>query len=295
VSSDRSDAARHATAAALLVASRLSGSLLESLPPDVRPADELTGYAVQRCAHALLGQAGFGRQVGWKIGCTTAVMQAYLGVPGPCAGGMFQANTWRGHHHFKTNHFKTDHFKTDHFKTGRARRFGAECEIAIRLAVDLPPRSTQYRPADVARSVAASMAAIEVVEDRYVDYGKLDTPTLIADDFFHLSCVLGPEVEEFDPEDLGSTSATMFVNGEPVGSGRGYEIMGDPLAALTWLANSCASRGTHLLAGDIVLLGSVVRTHWVVDDAAITAVNDKLGEVRASFAPPQTQRSPETS
>jgi 2-keto-4-pentenoate hydratase len=270
VSTDPTDAAFRASAAALLVASRLSGPLLESLPVDLRPADELAGYAVQRCAHALLGQAGFGRQVGWKIGCTTAAMQEYLGVPGPSAGGMFQATTWRGQHHFQA---------------ARARRLGAECEIAVRLAVDLPPRSTPYNQADAAGSVAASMAAIEVVEDRYVDYAKLDTPTLIADDFFHHSCVLGPEIEEFDPKGLGSTSATMFVNGEPVGHGRGYDIMGDPLSALTWLANSCAFWGTPLLAGDIVLLGSVVRTHWVVDDAAITAVNDKLGEVRASFAP----------
>jgi hypothetical protein len=30
-----------------------------------------------------------------------------------------------------------------------------------------------------------------VVQDRYVDYPSLDTPTLIADDFFHHACVLG--------------------------------------------------------------------------------------------------------
>jgi len=270
VSTDPTDAALRASAAALLVAARLSGPPFESLPVDLRPPDELAGYAVQRCAHALLGQAGFGRQVGWKIGCTTPAMQEYLGIPGPSAGGMFQAHTWRGQHHFQAT---------------RARRLGAECEIAVRLAVDLPPRSTPYSQADAAHSVAASMAAIEVVEDRYVDYAKLDTPTLIADDFFHHSCVLGPEVEGFDPGQLGSTSATMFANGEPVGSGLGYDIMGDPLAALTWLANSCALWGTPLLAGDIVLLGSVVVTHWVDDNAEITAVNDQLGEVRASFAP----------
>ena len=252
-----------------MVASRLSGGAFEGLPENLRPRNELAGYTVQQCAHALLERAGFGRQVGWKIGCTTTAMQEYLGMDEPCAGGMFQANMWRARHRFTT---------------GGRRRLGAECEIAVRLGVDLPVRPEPYDPGHVASSVAASMAAIEVVEDRYVDYSALDAPTLIADDFFHHSCVLGPEVEEFDPRSLRTTSATMFVNDEPVGSGRGDQVMGDPFTALTWLANDCVIWGTPLLAGDIVLLGSVVVTHWVVEDSEITVVNDRLGEARASFA-----------
>ncbi len=257
-----------ATAAALVVASRLSGSVLGRLPETVRPPDEWAGYAVQRCAHALLERGGLGRLAGWKIGCTTATMQQYLGVPGPCAGGMFQANVWRGGHEFVIR---------------RNRRLGAECEVAVRLGVDLPGRAGPYELADATRSVAACMAAIEVVEDRYEDYLSLDVPTLIADDFFHYSCVLGPERADFDPHGLRSTTATIFVDDEPFGSGRGDEVMGDPLAALTWLANGCVAWGTPLLAGDIVLLGSVVQPYWVVDRAEITVANDQLGEVRASF------------
>ena len=49
----------------------------------------------------------------------------------------------------------------------------------------------------VAPSVAACMAAIELVDDRYADYRSLGTPTLIADDFFHVGCVLAPEVTEW--------------------------------------------------------------------------------------------------
>lgn len=260
--------ADRATAAALVVASRLSGSVLERLPDTVRPTDESAGYAVQQCAHALLERAGLGRQAGWKIGCTTPTMQQYLGVPGPCAGGMFQANVWRGHHQFAV---------------AGNRRLGAECEVAVRLGVDLPGRSAEYELADVAGSVAACMAAIEVVEDRYHDYMSLDAPTLIADDFFHHSCVLGAEFEDFDPLDLRGTTATMFVDGEHFGSGRGDEVMGDPLAALTWLANGCVAWGTPLLAGDVVLLGSVVQPRWTAGQAEIIVVNDKLGEVRASF------------
>jgi 2-keto-4-pentenoate hydratase len=268
VSGDKSYAPQGA-AAALLVASRFSGAVFERFPENLQPRDALAAYTVQQAAHALLERAGFGRQAGWKIGCTTATMQEYLGMTTPGAGGMFQASVWRGRHRFTT---------------GGRRRLGAECEIAVRLGVDLPVRPDPYDLEDMAAAVAASMAAIEVVEDRYLDYSALDAPTLIADDFFHHSCVLGPEVEEFDPHSLRTTNATMFVNDEPIGSGRGDEVMGDPLTALTWLANNCAVWGTPLLAGDIVLLGSVVVTHWVVENDEITVVNDRLGEVRASFA-----------
>ena len=127
------------------------------------------------------------------------------------------------------------------------------------------------------------MAAIEVVEDRYRDYPELDTPTLIADDFFHHSCVLGRQEEQLDPSRLRDVTATMAINGEEIGSGQGTDIMGDPMSVLCWLANSCIEWGVSLLAGDIVLLGSLVQTQWVVAGDAVTVENEPLGEVRAEF------------
>jgi hypothetical protein len=62
----------------------------------VRPRSEVEGYLAQRAAHALLEEAGLGRPGGWKVGCTTATMQAYLGVGGPVAEAMFRGNMWYG-------------------------------------------------------------------------------------------------------------------------------------------------------------------------------------------------------
>ena len=128
------------------------------------------------------------------------------------------------------------------------------------------------------------MAAIEVVEDRYVDYRALDTPTLIADDFFHYGCVLGTEVDHVDPGALGEVAATMAINQVDVGRGRGTDILGNPLVVLAWLANHCVSYGTPLRAGDVVLLGSLVQTQWVAPGDGVEVHNDVLGDVRASFA-----------
>ncbi len=259
-----------AAAAALITTSRLSGALLGDLGHSVRPGTELDAYRVQAIARPLLEAAGFGRRAGWKIGCTTKVMQAYLGIGSPCAGTMFAAGVWHGGHAFPAP---------------AAGRLGVECEIAVRMARDLPARETPYALADMPGAVAASMAAIEVVEDRYADYPSLDTPTLIADDFFHHACVLGPPSESLSPRSLRAVTASMTINGQEVGRGTGADILGEPLQALTWLANSCAAWGTPLQAGDVILLGSLVQTQWVTVGDTVVIRNSPLGEVTADFTP----------
>jgi 2-oxo-3-hexenedioate decarboxylase/2-keto-4-pentenoate hydratase len=259
-----------ARAAAALVASRLGPGVLEHLESDLRPAGEEEAYRVQAAARPLLEAAGFGRQGGWKVGCTTATMQRYLGIETPCAGTMFAANIWHGDHRFA--------------EPGAGRRLGVECEIAVRLGTDLPQPSagsTAFSPEDVAPAVAACMAAIEVVEDRYADYPSLDTPTLIADDFFHFAAVLGPEHDELVPRRLRDVTASMEINGETVGRGAGSDVLGEPLAVLAWLAGAALRWGTPLRAGEVVLLGSLVQTNWVGAGDRVLVRNDPLGEVRA--------------
>jgi 2-keto-4-pentenoate hydratase len=127
------------------------------------------------------------------------------------------------------------------------------------------------------------MAAIEVVEDRYVDYPSLDTPTLIADDFFGAGCVLGEEAEGFNPFELPEVSAAMLINGQEVGAGVGTDILDHPLDALVWLADSMAERGFGLHQGEFVLLGSLVETNWLEPGDEVVVVNEPFGKVRATF------------
>ena len=66
-----------------------SGGRLDRLPAECRPPDEASAYAVQDALHRHLVAAGRGPLAGHKIGCTTAVMQQFLGIANPCAGGVF--------------------------------------------------------------------------------------------------------------------------------------------------------------------------------------------------------------
>src|SRR3954469_16165450 len=61
---------------------------LRPLAAEIAPRDETEGYRVQDAVHAVLA-GEVGPLVGYKIGCTSAVMQSYLGIPHPCGGGVF--------------------------------------------------------------------------------------------------------------------------------------------------------------------------------------------------------------
>ena len=250
-------------AAALLAAGRLEGKTLCELPARLRPRDEAEAYRIQDRLHARLAEAGHGRIAGHKIGCTTPVMQAFLGIPNPCAGGVFE---------------RTCHDRAGRFRHAVFRHVGVECEIAVLLGADLAAGPGHDRES-VAGAVAAVMAAIEVIDDRWDDYHAVSTPTLIADDFFNAGCVLGPPVADWRGLDLAALAGTMTINGAVVGRGRGGDIMGHPFAALAWLAKM---RGP-LRAGEFVLLGSVVETRWGAAGDRIEVAIAGLGGASAEF------------
>ena len=150
------------------------------------------------------------------------------------------------------------------------------------LGADLPTDGTYDRDS-VAGAVEAVMAAIEVVDDRWIDYPSVDTPTLIADDFFGAGCVLGEPVRDWRELDLPGLAGWMSINGRVVGNGTGADIMGHPFEPLAWLANSMAERAPCLRAGEFVLLGSLVATKWVEKGDVVAVEIEGLGRAEARF------------
>src|SRR5258707_76427 len=73
-------------AAKIIATARRGRAPLAALPLDMAPGDEAEGYRVQRALHALL-LPQVGPLVGYKIGCTSPVMQRYLDIPHPASGG----------------------------------------------------------------------------------------------------------------------------------------------------------------------------------------------------------------
>lgn len=253
-----------AGAADILARARLDGALVAPLPAACRPATITEGYAIQHLLHARLaaaGRGGFGVQ---KIGCTTPVMQDYMGIDHPCAGAIRETGV---------------HRDAADLRHGDFRRVGVECEIAVRLSADLGREGAPFTRDGVAAAVGACMVAIEIVDDRYTDFTTLGTPTLIADDFFAAGCVLGAPVEDWRALDLAAARGTMTVNGADAGTGTGAAVMGHPLEALAWLARARHQEGRPLAAGDTVLTGSIVKTRWLDAGSTVVVAVEGLGEV----------------
>jgi len=146
---------RISEAAKAIVAARLSTKALCPLPASVRPQDVAEGYKVQNAVHEMLAETEWGRVVGYKIGCTTSVMQQYLKIAHPCAGGLFSGRI----HPSGANLNHAGYFRP-----------GIECEIAVRLGRDLSPADAPFTADKVAEAVESYMPAIEVVDERYADW-----------------------------------------------------------------------------------------------------------------------------
>jgi len=256
-----------ADAAEVLVRHRLQRTPLPPLPAELQPGTLADGYAIQDEVHRQLADR-WGDIVGYKIGCTSDVMQSYLCIAHPCAGGTYANNVLDSGASCPMSDFV---------------RVGIECEIAVRLSRDIRPSGVPYTADSVANAVESYYPAIEIVDDRYVEWQSLGAPTLVADDFFASTIVLGKPVPASQMPDLRAMPGRAMVNGQEVGRGTGADLMGSPLNALAWLANHASARGRTLHAGQSVMTGSIVQTVWMNRNDHVQIEFTGLGEAEVRF------------
>lgn len=252
-------------AAAWIAARRRDGRSLADLPPALKPADEEAGYRVQAAVLVEMAPV-WGALVGWKIGVTTAQMQAYLGLAAPIAAAM-PARLRRAPGAAIAS--------ADHC------RIGIECEIAMVLRAPLGGGATID---DAARAVGAVHPAIELVDDRYGgDYAGFGVPAIVADSAFHAGFVLGAEAALWRRLDLATVRGLTRANGKIIGEGVGADVMGHPMASLAWLANRLAALGQRLEPGQIVMTGSLPLPYWAKPGDAVEVTLEGLGTVALSI------------
>ena len=255
-------------AAETIAAARRNRTPLPPLAGEAAPQSEAEGYRIQDAVHDLLA-ADFGARVGYKIGCTSAVIQQYMSITHPCGGGVFA----KGVHQSGVSLSASDYVQV-----------GVECEIAVRLGRDLVASEAPFTAEWVAESIEAYLPAIEIVDDRYVKWETMGAPMLVADDFFAAGCVLGKPVARSASPNLLEVVGRAVINGVEVGRGTGADVLGHPHNALAWLANHLAADGKGLRAGEIVLTGSLVKTVWLNAGERVVMKLAGLGNVSATFA-----------
>jgi 2-keto-4-pentenoate hydratase len=237
---------------------------IDILPDELIPATLDEAYQVREVYEAIEAPRR-GQVVGYKIGLTTPIMQQLCGVDEPCYGAMFSSEVRQSPAEIRVADYC---------------RVGIETEIAMLLGASLPDGGGLAR---VTNAVEGCMAAIEVLEDLRHDYKRLTARSMVAGNVWNAGCVLGPPVGDWRRLDLADVSYRLTINGTEIGTGKGADVMGNPLNALSWLADKLAADGRPLRRGMVVMTGSTVPIKFPAPgDHAVVEVSG-LGSAEIRF------------
>lgn len=236
-----------------------AGDVIAGLPENLRPATRAEAYAIQ----GELERQSRLPLFGWKIAATSQAGQAHIGVDGPLAGRLLAERVLEN---------------GALLELGHNRMRVAEVEFAFRMADDLPPRRTPYTQREVMDAVGSLHPAIEIPDSRFADFAHAGAAQLIADDACAHWFVLGRATESaWRTLDLARHRVAGSVTGSPPAEGSGFNVLGDPRIALTWLANELSGLGVTLKAGQVVTTGTCVTPMPLARGTRVDADLGKLG------------------
>ncbi len=204
--------------------------------------------------------------VGHKVGLSSAAMQQMMGVDEPDYG------------HLLSDMELGSNRAVD---AGRYCYPRVEVEVGFLLGAPLPGEGCTEE--DVLEATEAVAPALELIDSRIADWriGLVDT---IADNASSAGFVLGAERMKPGDLDLCAIEAALSRNGEVVARGCSDAVLGNPVAAVAWLARKVAGFGVRLEAGHLVLPGSCTRAIDARPGDVFAADFSGLGSVQLSFA-----------
>lgn len=249
-----------------LLAEHRSGHRFTTLAPPAAPATVSDAYDIQDRYVALLRREK-GEPAGYKVGLTSATMQAFCRIDHPIAGVVLASRVHRSGARVRPSDFG---------------RLGLEFEIAVRIKSEVPITATAYTAETIAPHIDGICAGVELVDDRAADYANLDVRSLVADNSWNAGIVLS-EFKSSWP-DLAALRGRATRDGDPIGEGYGRDILGHPFNSVAWLASHLASRGVSLKAGDVVMTGSVMKTVFPEQGAHYRFELEGMGVVEVDVA-----------
>jgi 2-keto-4-pentenoate hydratase len=258
-------AAEKAEAAAALARAATTGEPIPPLTerwPDLDVAD---AYAIQEAVIGARLEAG-ARRVGWKVGLTSVAMQRQLGVDQPDFGPLL-------------DDMEIAAGGTCPLADLIAPR--VEGEIAFWLARDL--EGEDLGEDDVLAACDRVVPALEIIDSRIADW-KITLPDTIADNASSGGVVLGSRPVRPSELDLSLTGCLLRRNGRIEGTGAGGAVLGSPVNALVWLANTLGPLGAGLEPGQVVLPGSLTAAIPFGPGDTVSATFDRIGSVSVTFS-----------
>lgn len=241
------------------------GRHTEGMPPALRPRTRPQAYAVQARVEALTDHP----LAGWKIAATSLAGQKHINVSGPMAGRLLAERIVP---------------VGETVRLGANRMLVAEVEFVFAMGADLRPRETPYALAEVLAGVEALHLGIEVPDSRYLVFEKAGEEQIIADNACADQFVLGPQVSaDWRSMDLAAHAVRGTSSRGLVHEGRGANVLGGPLTALTWLANELSGLGITLRRGQIVTTGTACVPVPIAAGDTVTGDYGTFGSLAVSF------------
>jgi len=208
---------------ASLVAARLAGSTVDTVPP----LDLERGYAIARRVWPLLGPGA-----GWKIGATNRGGQAFLGVAEPIYGRMTAGSLFAD---------------PDAIALPGSGDCEAEPEFLFHLAGDVAPGS------DPLAAVDRVALGLEIVRPSRSDAFDLGVGFIVADNAAHVGIVVGPNIDAAALDTPETVGVRLLHNDIEVGKGDAAAVLGNPRDALRWLATQVPLRAGEWIASGAIL------------------------------------------
>jgi 2-keto-4-pentenoate hydratase len=149
------------------------------------------------------------------------------------------------------------------------------------------PNGTPYTELDVAVAIRKMVPCIEVVGTRFSPAASAALPPIaLLSDFGGAHAVIkgNRHFKNWADVALDQTAVTMRVNGEVRASGRGADVLGHPVRALTWLVNYLSARNIALHKDAFVITGTCTGLTPVKAGDKVTAEFDGMGEVEVQLA-----------
>jgi 2-keto-4-pentenoate hydratase len=241
------------------------GRHIAALPEDLRPGTRAQGYAVQ----SLLERRSKSALFGWKIAATSRAGQEHIGVDGPIAGRLLAERVKQ---------------PGAQLQLERNSMRVAEPEFAFRMGRDLPPRTAAYTAEEVLAAVESLHPAIEVPDSRFENFAKVGAAQLIADNACAHEFVLGAAASApWRSLNLIEHEVKGVINDSAPAQGKGANVLGDPRAALTWLANELSGLGITLRAGQTVTTGTCMAPLQIKPGDRVFVDFGILGTLTARF------------
>lgn len=253
-----------AEAANLLEAARIGRAPIGPLTERFPGMDVTDAYAIQQANMARRLEGGRAL-VGHKVGLTSAPMQTLLGVDEPDFGYVLD-----------------DMVLPNRGTVARARFCSARVEPEVAFLLCKPLRGPGVGIDDVRDATEAVAVALEIVDSRIADW-KLTLRDTVADNASSGAVVLGDWVPYGEHVDLSGARASLHLNEIEVDHGLGSAVLGDPAAAVAWLANALARLGTDILPGQFIMSGSFTTAAFVHAGDVASAAIGGLGAVSLAF------------